>query len=84
MQRSALCRSRRALSNAYLIAKFGFGTAENEPCQVRQDDAERQTAEVVHAYEPRSVVEKPLPEGWEDPNFFHHGGHKVRKLRSRM
>ena len=38
----------------------------------------RQTAaKVVHAYEPRSVVEKPLPEGWEDPNFFHHGGHKV-------
>ena len=27
-------RSRRELSNAYLLAKFGFGTAENEPCQV--------------------------------------------------
>ena len=34
VQRSALCRSRRELSNAYFIAKFGFGTAENEPCQV--------------------------------------------------
>ena len=34
----------------------------------------------MHAYEPRSVVEKPLPEGWEDPNFFHHGGHKVQNL----
>ena len=33
MQRSALCRSRRELSNAYLLAKFGFDTAENEPCQ---------------------------------------------------
>ena len=31
MQRSALCRSRRELSNAYLLAKFGFDTAENEP-----------------------------------------------------
>ena len=46
---SALCRSRRELSNAYLLAKFGFDTAdlqflkiirstaaaaENEPCQV--------------------------------------------------
>ena len=31
MQRSALCRSRRELSNAYLLAKFGFNTAENEP-----------------------------------------------------
>ena len=34
MQRSALCRSRRELSNAYLFAKFGFDTAENEPCKV--------------------------------------------------
>ena len=31
MQRSALCRSRRELSNAYLLAKVGFDTAENEP-----------------------------------------------------
>ena len=34
MQRSALCRSRRELSNAYLLAKFSFDTAENEPSQV--------------------------------------------------
>ena len=34
MQTSALCRSRRELSNAYLLAKFGLDTAENEPCQV--------------------------------------------------
>ena len=34
VQRSALCGSRRELSNAYLLAKFGFDTAENEPCQV--------------------------------------------------
>ena len=34
MQRSALCRSRRELSNAYLLAKFRFDTAENEPCKV--------------------------------------------------
>ena len=27
-------RSRRALSNAQFLAKFGFDTAENEPCQV--------------------------------------------------
>ena len=31
VQRSALCRSRRELSNADLLAKFGFDTAENEP-----------------------------------------------------
>ena len=34
MQRCALCRSRREPSNAYLLAKFGFDTAENEPFQV--------------------------------------------------
>ena len=34
MQRSALCRSRRELSNEYLLAKFGFDTAENEPRKV--------------------------------------------------
>ena len=29
-----MCRSRRVLSNKYLLAKFGFDTAENEPCKV--------------------------------------------------
>ena len=29
-----MCRSRRELSNAYLLAKFGFDTAENEPLKV--------------------------------------------------
>ena len=31
---SALCRSRRELSNAYLLAKIGVDTAENEPLEV--------------------------------------------------
>ena len=35
MQRSALCRSRRELSNEYLLAKFGFDTAENEPVTLK-------------------------------------------------
>ena len=34
VQRSALSRSRRELSNAYFLAKFRLDTAENEPCQV--------------------------------------------------
>ena len=34
VQKSALYRSRRKLSNAYLLAKFGVDTAKNEPCQV--------------------------------------------------
>ena len=33
VQRSAFCRSRRELSNAFFLAKFGFDTAENEPCR---------------------------------------------------
>ena len=36
MQRSALCRSRRELSIEYLLAKFGFDTAENKPEKVRK------------------------------------------------
>ena len=34
VQRSAFCRSRRELSNAHFLAKFGFDAAENEPCKV--------------------------------------------------
>ena len=34
MQRSALCRSRRELSNEAVIAKFGVDTAENKPSKV--------------------------------------------------
>ena len=30
----ASCRSRRELSNEYLVATIGFDTAENEPCGV--------------------------------------------------
>ena len=29
------CRSRQALSNGALVAKFGFDTAENEPSKVQ-------------------------------------------------
>ena len=34
VQRTAFCRSRRELSNVYLLAKFGFVTAENELSKV--------------------------------------------------
>ena len=34
VQRSALFRSRRELSNEYLLAKIGVDTAENEPLEV--------------------------------------------------
>ena len=29
-----MCRSQRELSNAYLLSKFGFDTAENEPSKL--------------------------------------------------
>ena len=38
-----MCRSRRELSNAYLLGKFGFDTAENEPCKVCPLSAYRST-----------------------------------------
>ena len=34
MQRSASCRTRRELSNEYLLAKIGVDTAENAPSKV--------------------------------------------------
>ena len=33
-----MCRSRRELSKAYLLAKFGFDTAENEPSEVCREN----------------------------------------------
>ena len=36
MQRSPSCRSRRELSNEYLLAKIGVDTTENEPHKVCQ------------------------------------------------
>ena len=47
VQRSALCRSRRELSNAYLLAKFGLDTAENEPCEVCPTEQCRRQRQVV-------------------------------------
>ena len=39
VQRSALCRSRRDLSNEYLLAKIGVDTAENEPLEVWRENS---------------------------------------------
>ena len=56
MQRSALCRCRRELSNEYFLAKFGFDIAENEPCKVcllslcgEQPESSTRSAKAVHA-----------------------------------
>ena len=59
-----MCRSRRELSNAYLLAKFGFDTAENEPCKVcpieRSSSSLGRSGRgglVVHGLEERAVGE---------------------------
>ena len=64
-----MCRSRRELSNAYLLAKFGFDTAENEPSK-------------VCPIEPRRVLRVPAGvedglegEGPEGPNV-----HRPRRV----
>ena len=49
VQRSALCRSLRELSNEYLLAKIGFDTAENEPCKVCPLSAHRSLRSAVEA-----------------------------------
>ena len=42
MQRSARCRSRRELSNAYLLAKISFDTAEpSKACSVAAGEKQR-------------------------------------------
>ena len=61
MQRSALCRSRRELSNKYLFAKFGFDTAENEPCKVCPLSAyrsPRSDSQTSRAQKAESITEK--------------------------
>ena len=52
VQRSALCRSRRELPNAYLLAKFGSDAAENEPCQVCPIGAKELAPSVVARWAP--------------------------------
>ena len=43
-----MCRSRRELSNAYLLAKFGVDTAENEPSKVCPRRPRRRRARQAH------------------------------------
>ena len=59
MQRSALCRSRRELSNAYLLAKIRFDTAENEPskaCPIESSGRGARTPSLINAFFPPNVV----------------------------
>ena len=56
MQRSAFCRSRRELSNAYFLAKFRFDAAENEPSKVCPIEPSRSPREVRERLLPAAVA----------------------------
>ena len=52
-------RSRQELSNEYLVAKFGFDTAENEPSKVCQQVAQDiRRAPAVAAWSSSTLIEK--------------------------
>ena len=61
MQRSAFCRYRRELSNAYLLAKFGFDTAEL-PVAILT----RQQFRIKYYYSQSSFRTPPVPSVFED------------------
>ena len=53
-----MCRSRREFSNAYLLAKFGFYTAENEPskvCRIQTMETELHAARLALSITPGAV-----------------------------
>ena len=67
MQRSALCRSRRELSNAYLLATIGADTAENEPLEVwGEDSIQYAIVSLVAGLEGRVVEAREVVEVRED------------------
>ena len=79
MQRSALCRSRRELSNEYLLAKFGFDTAENELVKFARSPRAQIAQVVIKRVEPGWVgglgigvtlaASTTAPEqAWQHPN----------------
>ena len=93
MQRSALCRSRRELSNEYLLAKIGVDTAENEPCKVCPPSAYR-SPRWLHLeddrYPTRNIHEKVarfLDNGFDhfrDNFFFEDGVIKAWTLKVKL
>ena len=55
-----MCRSRQELSNAYLLAKFDFDTAENEPSKVCRADVQNEQLGGALAVEvPEELVQEP-------------------------
>ena len=90
-----MCRSRRELSNEYLLAKIRFDTAENEPCILYSLPA--LCVQIAHCYYYRSPrLLRPLRRGASDASAARvgqiHGGdtadsryrQEVDVLRSKM
>ena len=79
-----MCRSRRELSNEYLLPKFGFDTAENEPCKVCPPSAYR-SPRCSEAAKGKGMlaVERAARRAWRglprDRVWFGpgHGGHRA-------
>ena len=62
-----MCRSRRELSNEYLLAKFGFDPAENEPFQVSPLSAYRSLRfrhQLADKLVSKTRPEDPVLKGW--------------------
>ena len=62
------CRSRKTLKNEYLVAKFGFDTAKNEPRQVLHFLAGKLESE-IRSY--TTVFGPPKARHHDDPGLLH-------------
>ena len=79
VQRSAPCRSRRELSNAYFLAKFGFDAAENEPSKVCRGGLSLCSGGEPHAADLDYALERRVPWRRAGANF----GAKKQGMASR-
>ena len=77
VQRSALCRSRRELSDAFFLAKFGFDTAEN----VFEDDPVNQPTTSRNR---PNLCQKKNDEAHRFRAIMRDGGLRSRYLQKRL
>ena len=75
-----MCRSRRELSNEYLLAKFGFDTAEKEPWKVgREPESPDCNRDYVRYHAPaRGAAARP---GFSGIQARFRGSGAARKIR---